>query len=273
MPLRYFSRFERADGSESAIFKTNRYEYEHQQPLQAASAALVGADYSFDQLGSAPGLKTNAVERVRFLDVHASTDEIDADIDDFNRIQGWGIGKIVTTGAAGERWAWGRPTEMPQISFTVDNYRHLPVMINFERSSDFFGLAHDDHFDVSDPSTISVVNGGNQFAYDPIIIVKGPAIDHPAITNNSVFLPGTTTPYKLESTSTLTASTDWLKFDAQRNEVMISHDSGATWADDSAHLVLQSGQLRLMLFRPGPNSLLVDDITGDLEILFTEAWH
>lgn len=271
MPLRYFSRFEKADGSEVVVFPTHRYEYEQQQSLQGSSANLVGDDYSHDQLGSNPSLKANATERVRFIDV-ADADDIDDDMDNFKRIVGWGVGKIVTTSAKGERWAWGRPLEVAQYNINVENRIHLPVIMTFERSSDFFALAHDESFNVSDPTTIEITNGGNTYAYDPVIIIKGP-YTAPVITNNSVLLPGTLTPYKLESIGVGAASTNWLKFDARRNEILRSSDSGATWLDDSANYVRQDGQLRLMLFASGVNSLLVDNVAGDVEVLFTEAWH
>lgn len=270
---RYFIRFEKADGSETAVWPPNRYEYEQQQSLQLAGMPLTGESYNFDNQGSDPSIKTNASERVRFLDLGES-DDIDDDVDNFKRILEWGIGKIVTKGANGtERWAWGRPTDMPALSFTVEQVFHAPIMVNFERSSDFYGVAHDELFNIADPETVVVTNGGNAYALDPIIIFKGPAIANPSVVNNSVFLPGTTTPYKLESSTVLAAGTDWLKFDARRNEVMKSTNSGVSWTDDSAHYIRQDGQVRMMLFRPGPNSLLFDDISGDVEILFTEAWH
>ncbi len=271
-PVRYFIRFEKADGLQTAYFKSNRYEYEQQQGLQLAGMPLTGESYNFDNQGSMPSIKTNAQERVRFLNL-GENDEIDDDLDEFKRIVDWGVGKIVTKGASGERWAWGRPTDMPSLSFSVEQVGFSPVIMSFERSSDFYATTHDELFNVSDPQTISVTNGGNATAKDPVIILKGPATANPSVTNNSAFLEGTTTPYKVESTRTLAGSTNWLKFDAARNEVMYSSNSGSTWADDSDNLVLQDGQLRLMIFPPGANSLVVDNVSGDVEVLFTEAWH
>lgn len=272
-PRRYFIRFEKADGSQVAVFKSNRYEYEQQQSFQLAGMPLTGESYTFDNQGFEPSIKTNASERVKFLDVDEN-DALDDDIDLFKSIANWGLGKIVTKGANGiERWAWGRPTDMPALTFTVEQIMHAPIMINFERSSDFFGVAHDELFNIADPQTIVVTNNGNATARDPVIILKGPATANVSIINNSALLPGTTTPYKLESTRVLAASTDWLKFDAARNEVMRSTNSGGTWTDDSGNVVLQSGQVRMMIFPPGANSLTIDNVSGDVEVLFTEAWH
>jgi hypothetical protein len=194
-PRRYFIRFEKSDGSEVAIWKTNRYEYEQRQALQLANMPLVGESYSFDNQGPEPSIKGNGSEAVRFLNLG---DEDDIDID---------------------------------------------------------------------------TNGGNANALDPVIIFKGPATANISLINNSALLPGTSTPYKIESTRVLAASTDWLKFDGRRNEVMRSTNSGATWVDDSGNAVLQAGQLRMMLFKPGANSLVVDNVSGDIEVIFTEEWH
>jgi hypothetical protein len=272
-PRRYFIRFEKSDGSEAAIWKTNRYEYEQRQTLQLANMPLVGESYSFDNQGPEPSIKGNGSEAVRFLNL-GDEDDIDIDIDNFKRIVDWGVGKIVTRGADGtERWAWGRPTDMPNLSFQVDQVYHQPVMVTFDRSSNFYATAHDDLFNVSDPQTVVVTNGGNADALDVIVIFKGPATANVSLINSTALLPGTTTPYKIESTRVLAASTDWLKFDGRRNEVMRSANSGATWVDDAGNAVLQSGQLRMMLLKPGDNSLVVDNVSGDIEVIFTETWH
>ena len=269
---RHFVRFEKADGSLTAVFPKNRYEYEQSQSLQLASMPLVGESYSFDNQGEEPSLKTNAIERVRFFDVN-DAEQIDVDIDRFRSILTWGVGKIVTKGADGtERWAWGRPMEMPSVNINVEQINYQPVIIVFERSSDFYTDAHDELFNVGDPETIEVTNGGNADALDPIIILKGP-FTNPSVTNNSAVLPGTSTPYKIESTRDATLGTEWLKFDARRNEVMWSTDSGANYADDSDNVVLQDGQLRMMVFKPGVNSLVVDNVTGDVEVEWTDTWH
>jgi hypothetical protein len=271
-PMRYFSRFEKADGSQTVVWPTHRYEYDQKQPLLQADMPLVGESYSFDQVASRAPLKSNALETVRFLDV-GDVDSVEADIDNFKRIIDWGIGKIVTTGSTGERWAWGRPVEMMSVQFTVDNVRHFPFAIGFIRSSDFYAAARDQLTDITtNPQVVIATNNGNAQAKDIIVIVKGPAT-HPIITNNSALIPGTSTPYKLESTTALAAGTDWLRFNARTNKVEKSTNSGVTWVDDSANYVIQSGQLRLMVFEPGANSLSVAAVTGDIEVLWTDTWH
>lgn len=273
MPLRWLSRVEKLDGSRTVIFPTHRYEYEQAQALQSAMMQLVGEDYAFDQLGDAPALKENGSERVRFLDV-GDAEDIDDDVDKFKEIAGWGTVKVITSGAAGERWAKARPEAMPQISFTVDNLRHMPVMMTFTRSTNWFVVESEDEFTLSsDPETIVVTTPGNAIALDPIIIIKGP-FNGLKITNLSAFLEGTTTPYILETSSVGTTAADWIKFDARQNSVELSDDSGATWADDSFNYVLQPGQLRLMILNAGANSLAIEGAdTCDVVVTYTGVWH
>lgn len=273
MPTRYFSKFIRSDDSESVSWPGNRFEYEQRQDLLQADMPLVGESYSYDQAGSRAALKSNATETVRFLDVN-DADIVDQDIDNFKRILDWGIGKIVTKGADGsERWAWGRPASMPDISFTVENIRHWPIVMTFIRSSDFYTVEHDEEIDISsNPQTVSVTVLGNAEVHDVILIVKGPATN-PSITNNTALLEGTTTPYKVESTTDPASSSVWLRFNCRTNKVEKSTNSGSTWVDDSDNYVMQDGQLRLMVLKPGVNSLVVAGVTGGIEVIWTDTWH
>lgn len=144
----------------SGVFPTYRYEYEQTQALRQSNVPLTGANYDYDQLEGAAGLKANGNERVRFLDV-GDADDMNADIDAFKVLASYGRGRIWTQTAPGSglRWAWARLTEMPSLSFTVDNYRHAPVILNFERYSDWYGEAVSEEFAInSDPDTIVVDN-------------------------------------------------------------------------------------------------------------------
>src|ERR1041385_1912743 len=114
-PLRYFSRFEKADGSVSITFPTHRYEWEQSQPLRGSTVELTGANYSYDQLEGAPALRGNGIERVRCMSSGLPAD-MDDDIDEIKTIGSWGRGKAWTTGASGEGWAWGRLGGMPPLS-------------------------------------------------------------------------------------------------------------------------------------------------------------
>lgn len=280
-PLRYLSRFENAAGTVSVVFPTHRYEWEQSQPLLASTAQLTGASYGFDQLGGAPAVKGNGVERVRFLDV-GEADELDDDNDRFKAMMSWGRGKAWTTGAAGNRWAWARLAEMPSLSFTVDNLRHEPVLLLFERFSDWYeadAIGAAGEFSIStDPQTIVVTNPGNAPVRNAIITIKGPtAGGNPKITNNSAFLPGTTTPYVLEFDNDLPTDA-WYRIDCGRNTAEVTFDAGLTWdpvgPDVGASLVRADGQVALMVFEAGVNSLVCDDCDGgEVIVELSGAWH
>lgn len=98
-----------------------------------------------------------------------------------------------------------------------------------------------------------------------VITVKGP-FSEPKITN-------TTTGYVVESSSVGAYPSDWLRFDAGRNTVEISDDDGATWTDDQANFVRAPGQVGLMEFAPGANSLTVEGANGgDVVVSYFEAF-
>jgi hypothetical protein len=87
-----------------------------------------------------------------------------------------------------------------------------------------------------------------------VITVKGP-FDGLVITN-------TTTGYVLQSSRVATLSSEWLRFDAGRNTVEFSDDSGATWTDDQVNFVRADGQVGLMVIDPGANSIDVEGANG-----------
>lgn len=268
-PLRWLSHFENATGTVSVIFPTHRYEWEPSQPLLQSSMQPTGANYSYDQMEGGAAIKGNGMERVRFLDV-GDAEDLDDDFDRFKGMMAWGRGKAWTTGASGNRWAWARLSEMPSLSFTVDNVRHVPVLLLFERFSDWYdaepiGEAGEFTLD-ADPDTISVTNPGNADVYNSIVTVKGP-FEGLVITNS-------TTGYVIESSRVATLSSEWLRFDAGRNTVEFSDDSGATWVDDSANVVRHDAQVALMVMAPGANSVRIDGAdTAEVVFDLHGAWH
>lgn len=258
-PLRYFSRFEKADGSASVTFPTHRYEWEQSQNLIGSTIQLTGAHYLYDQLEGAPAIKANGIERVRFMSSGLPS-EMDDEIDEIKTIMSWGRGKAWSTGASGERWAWMRLTSAPQLSFTVENVSTFPVILEFERFSDWYdeepiGEYEGAIFTVgTDPETVSVINPGNAPVYNAAITVKGP-FSGLVITNDD-------TGYVLETSSVGAGASDWWRADAGRNVVEISDDSGATWTDDQANFVMAPGQVALMVMQAGANSLTIEGANG-----------
>jgi hypothetical protein len=98
-----------------------------------------------------------------------------------------------------------------------------------------------------------------------IITVKGPF--------SGLVITNTTNGYALASSSVGAASSDWLRFDAGRNTVEFSSDSGATWADDSANFIRTADQVGLMVLDPGANSFDIAGANGaDVVFDFAEAW-
>lgn len=270
-PLRYFSRFEKADSSASLTFPTHRYEWEQSQPLRGSTVELTGAHYLYDQLEGAPAVKGNGLERVRCMSSGLPA-EMDDDIDDIKAIASWGRGKAWTSGASGERWAWARLVEMPQLSFTVENVSTYPIIMLFERFSDWYdedpiGEYENAAFTVgSDPETVFVTNPGNIEVDNAVITVKGP-FSGLVITNDD-------TGYVLESSTVGGAGTDWLRFDAGRNTVEVSDDSGSTWTDDQANFVRAPGQIALMKMQAGVNSLTIEGANGaDVVVEMYGAHH
>lgn len=258
-PLRWLSRFEKADGSTGITFPTNRYEWESTQPLVQESVQLTGANYKYDMLEGAPAIKDNGTEIVRFYQVGDPANVDDA-FDDLKAMLAWGRGKAWTTGASGNRWAWARLSEMPSLSFTVDNVAHFPIILKFERFSDWYDENPIDEYENaaftvgSDPETVFVTNPGNAPVYNAIITVKGP-FSGLVITNDD-------TGYVMESSTVGAGASDWLRFDAGRNTVEVSDDSGATWTDDQANFVRADGQVALWVHAPGANSVTIEGANG-----------
>jgi hypothetical protein len=262
--LRYLFMFDNARATTSGIiaatasgvFPTHRYEYEQTQALRQSNVQLTGASYDYDQLEGAAAPKANGNERVRFLDV-GDPDDMNADIDMWKSLPSYGRGRIWTQTAPGSglRWAWARLTEMPSLSFTVENRRHAPVILNFERSSDWYDaepVGGAGEFAIgSDPDTISVTNPGTESVRKMVITVKDPTAQPFKLTNS-------TTGYVIEHNN----FGAWFRFDTGRNTVETSTDSGATWDDDSTWFVRQDGQVGMMVLAPGANSIIVDNVNG-----------
>lgn len=280
---RYLSRAESPDATISVTFPRFRGEYEQEQPLIRSSSPLTGQDYSFDQMGEARSLKANGIERVRFLLVDQSATGIDAAIDELKALASLGRVKIFTTGAGdehegdGARWAWARLEMMPTLSLGVRDRQSAPVSLSFDRFSDWFSvdpIGPLGEFEIAaDPETVEVANPGNAPIYNAIVTVKG-AFAGLSISNETALVPGTESPYVLETDSLGAGAADWIRFDAGRNVVEISSDSGATWADDSGNFVRADGQVRLIVFAPGANELTIAGAAGcEIVVEMYGAWH
>src|SRR5688572_21109340 len=133
-------KFTSIDGSLSYTWPRYALEVDSTQPLEASQVQLVGADYDYDLLGDAPARKANGTETVRYLLI-GEADAVNAELDTMKAtLHRIGRGWFYTAGAAGEapRRALARLVQMPDIRLTPTDRQRVPVILTFNRSSDYF---------------------------------------------------------------------------------------------------------------------------------------
>lgn len=268
MATRFAQRFENATGTRSYTWPTNHLEYETEQPLATSYAELTGSNYAFDQIGSAEVVKNNASERVRFLIV-GSPNEQDIEVDRIKEMRSFGRGKLWSKGDGGiMRWAWARMDPMPPFKISWEQISAIPVSISFTRDSDWFEetLTSVAVAIATNPQVVAFDSPGNTKVYDAVVIIKGP-FTNPNITNPRNGM-------QMGSTTDAVPGTTWLRFDAGRRTVGKSTNSGGTWADDTANIVLPAGQHQMMVLESGLNSLSVAGVNGgNLTAEWYGAWE
>lgn len=114
---------------------------ETEQGLWNSFADLTGADYAYDQIGIGRAAKKNAIERVAFTLVGDTPAAVNDDFDDIQenlqgRIKLWRKDDE-DADAANLEWAYARLQSMPVRSLNVENRRHMPVILVFERITDW----------------------------------------------------------------------------------------------------------------------------------------
>lgn len=254
-------RFETAVGT----YTWPRYalEYDATQPLVLAMVDLPGADYSFDQQGDAPALKGVGTQTVRYLLVGQPA-EIEAEMDELRRICYLGArGDLVLADDAGVlRKCKARLTAMPQITLGTRDRQRAPVILTFSQLSDF--MAEDvSAATVALPTAFEVVHAdspGNAVVYSGRLTVQGPFTDL-VVVNHSLLVPGLAGGYAFQTNRDGLAG-DWLEIDLGAHTVRFSTDAGSTWADDSANVIPQAGQVGLFAFAPGDNAISVTGAAG-----------
>lgn len=122
-------------------FPGNNGLQETEQGLWNSFADLTGADYAYDQIGIGRAAKKNAIERVAFTlvgdtpaDVNTAYEAIEEDLQ--GRIKLWRKDDEEVYEANLE-WAYARLQSMPVRQVNVENRRHMPVSLIFERMSDW----------------------------------------------------------------------------------------------------------------------------------------
>ena len=274
---RYLEKFENDGGTVSQVFPVKQYEWESSQGLRAPSAAIAGAHYELDLLGTGLGLKSSARERLRFLIPNITVATIETDFDTLKeKIYKIGRGKLYVINAAGDtrRWAYARPLMLPSSLVRVGQPRVLTVSaLEFRRDSDWFGAAQSINQTVSaSPTTWTVTNPGNAPVYNAIMRLRAngaAGFANPMIENL------TNGYYWSSSRGSISANSE-LKVDAGKATVEWSDNDGSSYADDFALFTRGTLQVQFMKLDVGANSIRYSGSgTPSLDVLFTfdAPWH
>lgn len=246
---RYLEKFTSSDGSTiSFTFPLNLYEWESSpQALSQPVAALAGAHYDYDMMGTSLGVKRNAIETVRF-GIKGTNAEIEDKIAEARqKCYRAGRGKLWALDSTGDRWwSWARVANVPE--FRLDNPFFVPMIIPFARMSDWYNdtaIAATVTLNAN-PTTFSINNTGNAKVFNAIFIFKGTYVD-PELTNS-------TNGYILESSRDGSDANHWLRFDCGKRRVEFSTNGGTSYSGDLANFVRQTSQVHIMVLDPGTNN-------------------
>lgn len=263
---RHVSKFVSIDGATAVDFTTfatggglMTYQWADQQPLRTAFQNLVGADYGFDLIGAGAAPKANAKEVITVLVSQATGLAVDTSFETMrSNLRKIGQGKLYTIDdSAVLRWAYARPTAMPKVTITNNNRITTMVQLEFERMSDWFAnaLTTVTTSITSNGQTFVLTNNGNAPVRFIEFVVKGPTYNHPKLTNQ------TDGNINWQSNRVGSLAAHWLDVDSGLNRVAarFSTDSGATYADDFANLVLPAGQVPFFELLPGANTIRYND--------------
>jgi len=271
---RLLTHFVSRDGSIVVELPKAAYEWESSQGVRGGVATAIGADYGVDLLGTLVSPVAVGSERVRGLLVAADGETLtDALVALRGQLQAIGQGRLRATDAAGGYWwARARIASMPEVTLGVEHRRHAPVIVAFQRLSDWFA---EDVTTVTQTITggagsISLTNGGTADVREIVVEIRANAASgyvNPSITS---VLTGETFTYS----RTAASSTHRVRIDCGRYAVTRSTDSGTTWADDYAQFsagLAQDGFIRLI---PGAQSW---DVAGcanaTVVVTYRDAWR
>lgn len=267
----FLEKVENSAGTVSYTFPTEMYELEMRQGLRVPSAALVGADFDLDLLGSAVAPKESGRARLRFIISDPTVANVETEIDTLReKIYGMGVCKVYIINAAGttRRWAWGRPVAMPDIDIRIGQVRAMAVALEFRWDSAWYSttLTEEGEAINADPDTITITNPGNTKVKDAIITIRG-TFTNPSVSNS-------TSGYSFSSTRDGSDPDHWLKIDSGRHTVEFSTDGGSTYADDIALFTRGATQVAFMHFLAGDNTLVITGCNGaTIDVDFYGANH
>lgn len=245
-------------------------EQETDQGVNDAWAPMTGAHYEYDLLGSGPGTKANAIERLSFLLVGDDGADLNGKVDELRRrLFAGGSLKVWTAGDEydehgepfeTERWAQARIQSMPQIRVRRTDRRAVPVTVILTRSTDWASEDPISPDPIILPGGFTITNPGTAPIYDAVFTLEG-SYTNPVINN-------TTTGHRLQQAR---SSSQALRWDAGRPAV--ERNTGS-WVNDYGAFVRQLGQVHLMRIDPGVNSFSVSGVSaGTLQIDAYAKYH
>ena len=271
---RHIVRFESLDATTVVNLPLARAELESSQELRTALVEAVGMDYAVDLHGTGRAPLGVGRERLRALltgdDADAfdtAADALRADIYAIGRGKLWSVGDDAT-----ERWAWARARAMPDIQVSSRATRLAPVVIEFDRLSDWYGDTETEIVTAltTDPQVIAVTNDGTADARAITFVLdanaaggfSAPEISH-ALTGES-----------WASTRVASNGSHILRVNTGAYTVERSTDGGSSWSDDYAAFSTGSVQVGFMRFIPGAQSIEVAGCTNaTLTISFYPAFR
>lgn len=263
MIRRRLEKFTDSGGTNAIVFTDINEEWEPQQELLAPKSKAVGAPYSIDQLGNSVGIKDDGTEVARFEIVADSISELNDEHDDIRaRAFRNGRGKLWQLfGEDDRRWCWARAKAMPELRLGHLNITWMPVILTFERKSDWYAdtesVITEDGINAT-PTNFSVANAGTATVRNAVIELRSKGVNgFRALTISSL-----STGDEFSSTRQAQGSNSRLRIDCGRRTVEYSNDGGSSWTADYGNFSYGSKQVDFMRFEPGANLLRYEQGTG-----------
>ena len=276
MAQKYLEKFENADGTVSVTFPLSLYEWSSRQNLLVPRGVAVGADYTYDFLGSGAAPKADGQERVRFASTGTPA-TIEAEMQTLRaKCHSIGRGKLFTLDDNGNRlWAWARVASMPQFTVQFNSPRLTSQGLNFIRMSDWF-----DDAQTTGTEIITATSGSFVIANSGDAPVKNAIFRFRANTSSGLSNPSLTVAASGEtfsSTRDSSSADDELKVDCGKPSVGWSTDDGVTYADDYVNFSIGSLQVAFLTLEPGNNTINYLCSGGipsfDIDYSFYPAYH
>lgn len=266
-------KFSKFDDTETFTFPTAGYSFEEEGGLRTPEASLTGGHGGLDLLGAGTPVKESGLLRLSFEVLESTPTLVEVTVDDMmDKLYRYGRGKLYTEGLESGvetlRWTRARLIAMPRINWSAGEQLLKRAVLGFRHDPFWYddeALYADPITINTDPQTVTVTNTGNAPIYNAVITAAG--------TFSALTITNTTNGYRLKTSRTGASSADLVRFDAAKPAVDYSDDTGSTWTGDYAKFLRRSGQVQLMIFEPGENSLNVAGLSGELTIDAFPAYH